>query len=131
MLLSFRIDLFDILAVQGTLTSLHQHHSSKASVLRHSAFFMVQLSHLYLTTGKTLTIFVIAFKEQASFNFMAAVILDIRTKQNVTPNEISCCDVKNGHVSMGGEEESGTNWEIRTDTDTLACVKQIASGDLL
>ena len=57
--------------------------------------------------------------------------MDSRTKQNVTPNEISRCDVKNGHVSAGGEEESGTNWEIRTDTETLPCVKQIASGDLL
>ena len=52
-LISFRMDWFDLLAVQGTLKSLFQHHSSKASVLRHSAFFMVQLSHLYMTTGKT------------------------------------------------------------------------------
>ena len=48
-LISFRIDWFDILAVQGTLKSLLQHHSSKASILRCSAFFMVQLSHLYMT----------------------------------------------------------------------------------
>ena len=52
-LISFRINWFDILAVQGTLKSLLQHHSSKASILRHSAFFMVQLSHPYMTTGKT------------------------------------------------------------------------------
>ena len=52
-LISFRIDWFDLLAVQGTLKSLLQHHSSKASFLRHSAFFMVQLSHPYMTTGKT------------------------------------------------------------------------------
>ena len=52
-LISFRIDLFDLLAVQGTLKSLIQHHSSKASILQHSAFFMVQLSHWYMTTGKT------------------------------------------------------------------------------
>ena len=51
-LISFRIDWFDLLAVQGTLKSLLQHHSSKASILQHSAFFMVQLSHLYRTTGK-------------------------------------------------------------------------------
>ena len=51
-LISFRIDLFDLLAVQGTLKSLLQHHSSKASILWHSAFFMVQLSHPYMTTGK-------------------------------------------------------------------------------
>ena len=51
-LISFRIDWFDLLAVQGTLKSLLQHHSSRALVLRHSAFFMVQLSHPYMTTGK-------------------------------------------------------------------------------
>ena len=84
----------DLLAVQGTLKSRLQHPSSKASVLQHSAFFMVQLSHPYMTTGKTIALTrwtfvakvrslllnmlsrcVIAFffKEQASFNFVAAV----------------------------------------------------------
>ena len=53
-LISFRIDWFDLLAVQGTLKSLLQHHGSKASILWCSAFFMVQLSHLYMTTGKTI-----------------------------------------------------------------------------
>ena len=52
-LISFRIDWFDLLAVQGTLKSLLQHHNSKASVLQRSAFFMVQLSHPYMTTGKS------------------------------------------------------------------------------
>ena len=51
-LISFRIDWFDFLAVQGTLKSLLQHHSSKASILWHSAFFIVQLTHSYMTTGK-------------------------------------------------------------------------------
>ena len=55
-LISFRIDWFDLLAVQGTLKSLLQHHSSKASILRHSAFFMVQISHPYMTTGKTIAL---------------------------------------------------------------------------
>ena len=55
-LISFRIDWFDLFAVQGTLKSLLQHHSSKASVLPCSAFFMVQLSHPYMTTGKTLAL---------------------------------------------------------------------------
>ena len=54
-LISFRMDWLNILAVQGTLKSLLQHHSSKASILWHSAFFIVQLSHPYMTTGKTLT----------------------------------------------------------------------------
>ena len=52
-LISFRMDWLDLLAVQGTLKSLLQHHSSKASILRHSAFFTVQLSHPYMITGKT------------------------------------------------------------------------------
>ena len=51
-LISFRIDWFDLFVVQGILKSLLQHHSSKASILRHSAFFMVQLLHPYVTTGK-------------------------------------------------------------------------------
>ena len=55
-LISFRMDWLDLLAVQGTLKSLLQHHSSKASILRHSAFFMVQLSHPYMTTGKTIAL---------------------------------------------------------------------------
>ena len=52
-LISFRVDWLDLLAVQGTLENLLQHHSSKASILQHSAFFIVQLSHPYMTTGKT------------------------------------------------------------------------------
>ena len=95
-LISFRIDWFDLLAVQGTLKSLLQYHSSKASVLRHSAFFMVQLSHPYMAIGKiivltdlywqkkslffnTLSRFIIAFlpKSKSFFNFMAAVTICI------------------------------------------------------
>ena len=55
-LIIFRMDWLDLLAVQGTLKSLLQHHSSKASSLRHSAFFTVQLSHPYMTTGKTIAL---------------------------------------------------------------------------
>ena len=55
-LISFRIDWLDLLAVQGTLKSLLQHHRSEASVLRRSAFFIVQLSHPYMTTGKTIAL---------------------------------------------------------------------------
>ena len=54
--ISFRIDRFHLLAVQGTLKSLLQHHSSKASILQHSAFFILQLSHPYMTTGKTIAL---------------------------------------------------------------------------
>ena len=55
-LISFRMDWLDLLAVLGTLKSLLQHHSSKASILRHSAFFTVQLSYPYMTTGKTIAL---------------------------------------------------------------------------
>jgi len=55
-LISFRMDCLDLLEVQGTRKSLLQHHSSKASILRHSAFFTVQLSHPYMTTGKTIAL---------------------------------------------------------------------------
>ena len=55
-LISFWMDWLDLLAVQGTLKSLLQHHSSKGSILRHSAFFIVQLSHPYMTTGKTIAL---------------------------------------------------------------------------
>ena len=55
-LISFRMDWLDLLAVQGTLKSLLQHHSSKASILQHSAFYLVQLSHPYVITGKTIAL---------------------------------------------------------------------------
>jgi len=100
-LVSFKMDWLDVLAVQGTLNSLLQHYSSKASILQCSAFFMVQLSHPYMTTGKTIPLTRWTFvgkvmflllicclgwssekamashssKEQASFNFMAAVTI--------------------------------------------------------
>ena len=60
-LIFFRIDWFDLLAVQGTLKSLLQHHSLKASILRHSAFFMVKISHLYMSTGKTISLTIQTF----------------------------------------------------------------------
>ena len=68
-LISFRVDWFDLLAVQGTLKSLLQHHSSKTSILRCLAFFMVQLSHPYMTTGKTmaLTIWIFVGKVMSLF----------------------------------------------------------------
>ena len=95
-LISFSIDCFDLLAVQETLKSLLQHHSSNSSVLWCSAFFMVQLSHPFMTTGKTIALTIWTFvskvisllfnmlssvchsfssKEQMSFNFMAAVTI--------------------------------------------------------
>ena len=66
-LISFRIDWFDLLAVQGTLKSLLQHHSSKASVLWHLAVFMVQLSHPYMTTGKIIVLIIWTFVGKVMF----------------------------------------------------------------
>ena len=60
-LISFKIDWFDLLAVQGALQSLLQHYSSKASIFQYSALFMVQLSHQYVTTGKTIALSIWAF----------------------------------------------------------------------
>ena len=71
-LISFRIDWFDLLAVPGTLKSLLQHHSSKASILRHLAFFIVQLSHPYMTTGKT-----IALTRQTFFGKVMSLLLNM------------------------------------------------------
>ena len=66
-LISFRIDWFDLLAVQITLKRLLQHHNSKASVLHCSAFFMVQLSHLYMTTGKTIALTIWTFVSKMKY----------------------------------------------------------------
>ena len=93
-MISFRVDWFDLLAILGTLKSLLQHHHSKASVLWRSAFFIVQLSHPYMTTRKTIALTRQTFvgkvmsllfnmlvghnfssKEQVSFNFMATVTI--------------------------------------------------------
>ena len=77
-LISFRIDWFDLLAVHGTLKSLLQHHSSKASILRHSAFFMVQLLHLATSTGKTiaLTIWTVVGKAMSLlFNTLSRFVI--------------------------------------------------------
>ena len=97
-LISFRIHWFDLLASKGFL-SLLRHHSSKASILWHSAFFMVQFSHLYMAAGKTIPLtilnmlsrFVTAFssKEQVSFNFMAAVT--ICSDFGAQENKVSYC----------------------------------------
>ena len=86
-LISFRMDWFDLLAVQGTLKSLLQHHSSKALILRHSALFIVQLSHPYMTTGKTIALTRWTFVDKVTsllFNMLSrlqspsAVILELR-----------------------------------------------------
>ena len=77
-LISFRMDWLDILAVQGTLKSLLQHHSSKALILCYSAFFMVQLSHTYMTTGKTIILTRRAFVSKVMsllFNMLCRLLI--------------------------------------------------------
>ena len=68
-LISFRMDWLDLLAVQGTLNSLLQHHSSKASILRCSAFFIVQLSHPFMTTGKTIALTTLLQSNVSAFQY--------------------------------------------------------------
>ena len=77
-LISFRMDWLDLLAVQGTLKSLLQHHSSKALILRHSAFFIVQFSHPYMTTGKTIPLTRWAFVGKVMcllFNMLSRLVI--------------------------------------------------------
>ena len=77
-LISFRMDWLDLLAVQGTLKSLLQHHSSKASILQHSAFFIVQLSHPHVTTGKTIALTRWAFVGKVMsllFNMLSRLVI--------------------------------------------------------
>ena len=77
-LISFRMDWLDLLAVQGTLKSLLQHHSSKASILWHSAFFIVQVSHPYMTTGKTIALTRRTFVDKVMsllFNMLSRLVI--------------------------------------------------------
>ena len=77
-LISFRMDWLDLLTVQGTLKSLHQHQSSKASILWHSAFFIAQLSHPYMTTGKTIALIRLTFVGKVMsllFNMLSMLVI--------------------------------------------------------
>ena len=78
-LISFRMDWLDLLAVQGTLKSLFQHYSSEASILQHSAFFIVQISHPYMTTGKT-----IALTRQIFVNKVMSVLFNMLSRLLIT-----------------------------------------------
>ena len=82
-LISFRMDWLNLLAVQGTLKSLLQHHRSKASILRHSAFFTVQLSHPYMTTGKTIALTRQTFVGKVVsllFNMLSRLVISFSSK---------------------------------------------------
>ena len=74
-LISFRMDWLDLLAIQGTLKSLLQHHSSKASILQHSAFVTVQLSHSYMTTGKTIALTFVGKVTSLLLNILSRLVM--------------------------------------------------------
>ena len=95
-LISFRMDGFDLLALQGTLKSLLQHHSSKASILQCSIFFMVQLSHPYMTTGKTIVLTsrtcvskVMSLLFNMLFRFVTAFIVSEKRRLGINPFSIT------------------------------------------
>ena len=86
-LISFRMDWLDLLTVQGTLKSLLQHHSSKASILWHSTFFIVQLSHPYMTTGKTIALTKRTFVSKVMsllFNMLSRLVITFLFFQGVS-----------------------------------------------
>ena len=85
-LISFRMNWFDLLAAQGTLKSLLQHHSSKASILQRSAFFVVQLSHPYMTTGKTIALTRRTFVDKVMsllFNMLSRLVITFLLRSKV------------------------------------------------
>ena len=112
-LISFRMDWLDLLAVQGTLKSLLQHHSSKASILRRSAFFTIQLSHPYMTTGKTL-----ALTRQTFVGKVMSLIFNMLYLLVITflPRVIVAAKM---HMRKGGFIEEGPSESISTFLSTL------------
>ena len=85
-LISFRMDWLDLLSVQGTLKSLLQHHSSKASILRCSAFFIIQFSHPYMTTGKTRALTRLTFAGKVMsllFNMLSRLVITFLPRSNI------------------------------------------------
>ena len=93
-LISFRIDWLDLLAVQGTLKSLLHHHNSKASVLWCSAFFMVQLAHPYMTTGKTIALTRRTFVGKVMcllFNMPSRLVITFLPRSNIFISLINMC----------------------------------------
>ena len=93
-LIFFRMDWLDLLAVQGTLKSLLQHHISKASILQHSAFFIVQLSHLCMATGKTIALTSRTFVDKVMsllFNMLSSLVITFFPRSNRLLISLSNC----------------------------------------
>ena len=98
-LISFRMDWLDLLAVQGTVKSLLQHHSSKASILWHSDFFIVQLSHPYMTTGKTIALTRWTFVDKVLsllFNMLSRLVITFLPRSN----SVCCSFVKDFYTNV-------------------------------
>ena len=113
-LISFRMDWLDLLAVQGTLESLIQHHNSEASVLQYSAFFMVQFSHPYMTTGKTIALTIQTFvsKVMSVFNMLSRLVIAFlpRSKHLLMAAVTICSDLEPKNMEkilMLGKTEGG------------------------
>ena len=96
-LISFRIDWLDLLAIQGTFKSLLQYYSSKASILKHSAFFIVQLSHPYMTTGKTIVLTRWTFVRKVMsliFNILSRLVIVFLARSKKSPfNFMAACTI--------------------------------------
>ena len=92
-LISFRIDLLDLLAVQGTLKSFFQHRRSKASILQHSAFFIVQLSHPYMTTGKTIFVYIQHQTADSGLFEITTLQFCITPPKTVTVGSVACSNI--------------------------------------
>ena len=104
-LISFGTDWLDLLAVQGTLKSLLQYHNSKTSVLWHSTFFTVQISHLYMTTGKTIALTRQTFVGKVMsllFNMLSRLIMAFSSKEHVSFNFMAAVTI---HSDFGAQEK--------------------------
>ena len=89
-LIFFRIEWLDLLAVQGTLKSLLQYHSSKAPILQHSAFFLIQLSHPYMTTGKTIALTTWTFDDKVTsllFNMLSRLVITFLLRSQIRSDQ--------------------------------------------
>ena len=95
-LISFRIDRFDLLSAQGTLKSLLQHHSLKASILWHSAFFIVELSHPYMTTGKTIAL----TRQTFAGKVLSLIWLTVQRTENVCWEKFGYFETPSGFGSV-------------------------------
>ena len=112
-LISFRMDWLDLLAVQGTLKSLLQHHSSKASIFRCSAFFTVQLSHPYMTTGK-----IIALTRWTLVSKVMSLLLNSNSRSNSSKKEAA------PNIHLGSNIKGNVNYQLFMDSCDFLSLSQ-------